>query len=39
MMGNRTVIGSMTDTPPLLAGVVGTAVTGQASGLELGPSD
>jgi len=39
MMGNRTVIGSMTDTPALLPGNAGTTVTGGASGLELGPSD
>jgi carbamate kinase len=35
--GRRAVIGSMTDTWALLAGDVGTTVTLDASGLELGP--
>ena len=35
--GNRAVIGSMTDTPALLASSAGTTVTLAASGLELGP--
>jgi carbamate kinase len=35
--GKRAVIGSMTDTPALLAGTAGTTVTNDASGLELGP--
>jgi len=35
--GNRTVIGSISDTPALLAGSAGTTVTLEASGLELGP--
>ena len=34
--GKRAVIGSMTDTPALLAGTAGTTVTHDASGLELG---
>ena len=36
--GKRAVIGSMTDTPALLAGNAGTTVTLDANGLELGPS-
>jgi carbamate kinase len=36
--GKRAVIGSMTDTPALLAGDAGTTVTRDADGLELGPS-
>jgi carbamate kinase len=35
--GKRAVIGSMSDTPALLAGDAGTTVTLDASGLELGP--
>ena len=35
--GKRAVIGSMTDTPALLAGDAGTTVTLDADGLELGP--
>jgi carbamate kinase len=34
--GKRAVIGSMRDTPALLAGTAGTTVTNDASGLELG---
>jgi carbamate kinase len=34
--GRRALIGSMTDTPALLAGTAGTTVTNDASGLELG---
>jgi len=34
--GKRAMIGSMTDTPALLAGTAGTTVTLDASGLELG---
>ena len=34
---NRAVMGSMTDTPALLASNAGTTVTLEASGLELGP--
>jgi carbamate kinase len=36
--GKRAVIGSMTDTPALLAGEAGTTVTLDAAGLELGES-
>jgi carbamate kinase len=36
--GKRAVIGSMTDTPALLAGEAGTAVTLDAAGLEVGES-
>jgi carbamate kinase len=35
--GKRAMIGSMTDTPALLAGTAGTTVTLDADGLELGP--
>ena len=35
--GKRAVIGSMTDTPALLASTAGTTVTLDADGLELGP--
>jgi carbamate kinase len=34
--GRRAVIGSMTDTPALLAGTAGTSISNDASGLELG---
>ena len=37
MTGKRAMIGSMKDTPALLAGEAGTTVTLDASGLELGP--
>ena len=36
--GKRAVIGSMADTPALLAGTAGTSVTLDADGLEMGDS-